>query len=222
MTPSSDAARSSINYVLVDGENIPDVDLKLFGDESIHLILLFGARKSKLNVDLVEKLVEHAASVKFIRLTSSGKNALDFALAYYLGQAAAADPAAHFHLISKDTGYDPLIAHLLSRQLKVQRHADYSFLNGATKLPAAKAPKAPPAKVSAAKPDPFKQLVDHLRIKAATRPKTKKRLFGLMKTFLGKDESEAAKENLFDRLKDAGHLTSDDKGGLTFHFPEKG
>jgi len=107
MTPPSASPNANlVNYVLVDGENIPDVDLGLFGDKTIHLILLFGARKSKLNVDLVEKLVEHASSVKFIRLTSPGKNALDFALAFYLGQAAASDPAATFHLVSKDTGYD--------------------------------------------------------------------------------------------------------------------
>lgn len=64
----------------------------------------------------------HSATVQLVKLKSSGKNALDFALAYYLGRAALADPTAWFHIISKDGGFDPLIDHLRARHIHVNRH----------------------------------------------------------------------------------------------------
>jgi hypothetical protein len=48
-----------------------------------------GAKQTKLDAGAVEKLMEHAASVILIRLASSGRNALDFALAYYMGRAVS-------------------------------------------------------------------------------------------------------------------------------------
>jgi len=56
--------------------------------------------------------------VQLVRLTATGKNALDFTLAYYVGRAVAADPTGFFHIVSKDTGYDPLIEHLRSKHIR--------------------------------------------------------------------------------------------------------
>ena len=39
-------------------------------------------------------------------------NALDFHIAFHVGQIAGTDPQGFFHIISKDKGYDPLLAHL--------------------------------------------------------------------------------------------------------------
>lgn len=91
--------------------------------------LLVGSKQTKLDTDLVVKLMEHASSVNLVKLTSSGKNALDFTLAYYLGRVAVTDPTAYFHIIAKDTGYDPLIKHLRERHINVQRHASCSDLS---------------------------------------------------------------------------------------------
>ena len=43
----------------------------------------------------------------YVRLEASGSNALDFHIAYYLGNLVISDPTAYFHIISKDTGFDP-------------------------------------------------------------------------------------------------------------------
>ena len=64
-----------MNHVFVDFENVHEVDPALFGAKSVSLTLLLGARQTKLDAALVEKLLEHAASVQLVRLTSSGKNA---------------------------------------------------------------------------------------------------------------------------------------------------
>ena len=60
--------------------------------------------------------------MELVRIEMDGKDAVDFALAYYLGRKATTDPAAFFHIVSKDNGFDPLIEHLKSRRLKIRRH----------------------------------------------------------------------------------------------------
>ncbi len=111
-----------MNHVFVDFENVHQVDLTLIGAKLVSFTLMVGAKQTKLDTDLVDKLMEHSASVRLVKLKSSGKNALDFALAYYLGRAALADPTGYFHVISKDGGYDPLIRHLRDRHINAQRH----------------------------------------------------------------------------------------------------
>src|SRR5882724_3065157 len=111
-----------INHVFVDFENVHKIDLAVIGAKAVSFTLLVGPRQTKLDVALVEKLFEHAVSVQLVRLTSSGRNALDFALAYYVGRAVAADPTGYFHIVSKDAGYAPLIKHLRSRHISARRH----------------------------------------------------------------------------------------------------
>lgn len=76
---------SPMNHVFVDFENVHQVDLAVIGAKAVTLTILVGAKQTKLDADLVIKLIEHAASVQLIRLTASDKNAVDFALSYYLG-----------------------------------------------------------------------------------------------------------------------------------------
>jgi len=46
---------------------------------------------------------------EYVRISGNGSNALDFHIAFYIGQLAAHEPDAYFHIISKVTGFDPLI-----------------------------------------------------------------------------------------------------------------
>lgn len=135
-TPSNIAP--PMNHVFVDFENVHQVDLSLIGAKSVSFTLMVGPKQTKLDSDLVEKLMAHSASVHLVKLKSSGKNALDFALAYYLGRAALADPTAYFHIVSKDGGFDPLVEHLRSRHIHVYRHAsceELTFTWPGKKLP---------------------------------------------------------------------------------------
>ena len=76
-----------MNHVLVDFENVHHIDPAIIGAKAVSLTILVGAKQTKLDAETVVKLFEHAASVQLIRLTASDKNAVDFALAYYLGRA---------------------------------------------------------------------------------------------------------------------------------------
>src|SRR5215207_4198920 len=114
-----------LNHVFVDFENVYELDLAVMGNKAVSFTLLIGPRQTKLDVCLVEKLFEHATSVQLVRLASSGRNALDFILTYYLGRAVAFDPTGCFHIISRDTGFDPLIEHLLSKRIDARRHDSF-------------------------------------------------------------------------------------------------
>ena len=117
-----------MNHIFVDYENVQAIAPEIFVSKTVRLTLLLGAQKTKLEAALVEKLFRHAASVELIKLEMSGKNALDFALVYYLGRAVAAEPTDYFHIVSKDKGYDPLIEHLRRGKIRVRRHNDFSTL----------------------------------------------------------------------------------------------
>jgi hypothetical protein len=173
-----------------------------------------GAKQTKLDAELVEKLMEHAASVELIRLTSSGKNALDFTLAYYVGRAVSANPAAFIHIVSKDTGFDPLVEHLRTRHIHAHRHASFATLtfSGAPKG----VPVAPKAKTEWQE-DLLTRVLERLRKNVTNRPKKKKTLLSHLKSTLGKDATEADAVKLLGMLLQAGHLRIDAKDAVTYH-----
>jgi hypothetical protein len=218
-----------MNHVFVDFENVHQIDLSIIGDKSVSFMLLVGASQTKFNVELVEKLMERAASIQLERLKSSGKNALDFALSFYVGRAVAADPTGYFHIISKDKGFDPLIEHLRSRNIRARRHNDFAELSftappkpAAIKSPSAGSPSVPPKaqiapKNAAAKPrsDALSRVLAGLRKNPKSRPGTRTALLHYIQTLMAwPDEAKAAK--FVGKLEKDGHLSLSDKGAVTY------
>jgi len=208
MTPSvANDLLPPMNQVFVDFENVQDVDLSVIGSKGMSFTFLLGANQTKLKTDLVEKLIEHAAAIQMVRLSSSGKNALDFALAYYLGRAVLADPGAHFHVISKDTGFDSLIGHLKSRNIRARRHKDF------TTLPHAAGKPTPAPQV-----DPLVRVLEHIRKNATNRPKRKKTLTRHVLGLLGKEATEESASAVILELCKTGNLILDEKDAVTYRF----
>lgn len=78
--------------------------------------------KGRVPFEYVLAAQQLAAQTEFVLIEGSGRNALDFHIAYYLGQYIAADPKAAFRVIAKDTGYDVLIQHLQKQGIDCLRH----------------------------------------------------------------------------------------------------
>ncbi len=221
-----------MNHVFVDFENVHHVDLSVIGTKAVTFTLLVGAKQTKLDAALVEKLMEHAASVQLIRLASSGRNALDFALAYYLGRAVLAYPTAHFHVVSKDGGYDPLIEHLRGRHINVSRHADFSTLifSDSLKVSPVMTSAQVPKSVSVATPkavvtgleEQVAQVREHLRKPSTTRPRNRAKLISYLVAHLGHKLSEADAQKLVEKLADSGQLGIDGKGKVTYRMEAGG
>lgn len=201
-----------MNHIFVDFENVHEVDPALIGAKSVSLTLLLGSQQTDLDAALVEKLLEHAANVQLVRLTSSGKNALDFALAYYLGRAVLSDPTGHFHIVSGDTGFDPLIEHLRSRHIHACRHNNYAPLTTPARVPA-----PPPTKPPSTPPeDLFTRAAEHLRKLVTNRPKRKKTLVSHLRARFDKTATDAAMLDLVARLEKAGHVSINEKDAVTY------
>jgi len=205
-------------HVLVDFENVSDIDTTLLESKNVTFTLLLGAGQTKLNVALVEQLLLYAPSVQLVRLTSKGKNALDFALAYYLGHAVAAAPQGSFHIVSKDTGFDPLIEHLVSRQIRISRHNDFTDLTPSPAQPAAspKPKAAPKAKTVPSNGDATDHALTQLRKVSANRPKSRKSLLSFLTSHLGPEMTETGAATLIEGLSKAGNLAIDSKGAVTY------
>lgn len=106
-----------INYVLVDHENVQPTDLNLLDREDVRLWVFVGAAQTKLSSELAIQMQAMRERADYVRISGNGSNALDFHIAFYIGQLAGVDPRGFFHIISKDTGFDPLVQHLKTKKI---------------------------------------------------------------------------------------------------------
>lgn len=90
------------------------------------------------------------ACVMLVPRSGTGKNALDFHLAFYLGYVAAKNPDAQLVVVANDKGYDPMIAHASATLGFAVRRVGFKAPKAAKKVAAKKAPAK--QAVKAAKP----------------------------------------------------------------------
>jgi hypothetical protein len=112
------------NYVLIDFDNVQSGNLEVLRHHSFKVLVFVGANQSKVPFDLASAMQALGESAQYVKIAGSGKNSLDFHIAYYVGELATNEPGAFFHIISRDTGFDPLIKHLKSKKIKIQRERD--------------------------------------------------------------------------------------------------
>lgn len=109
------------NYIFIDYENVQPESIAGLEKGNFYILLFLGANQSKVNTQLARSLQPLGSRVEYIVLTGNGKNALDFHIAYYIGERVAIEPDAYFHIVSKDAGFDPLIEHLNDRNILASR-----------------------------------------------------------------------------------------------------
>ena len=111
-------------YVLIDFENVQPKNLDILVNRQFKVLVFVGANQAKVPFELAAAMQNLGDSAKYIRISGNGQNALDFHIAFYVGQLSLQDPEGCFHIISKDTGFDPLIKHLRAKKIRVQREKD--------------------------------------------------------------------------------------------------
>jgi hypothetical protein len=180
------------NYVLIDFENVQPESLAMLNREHFHVMIFTGATQKKVSIKLAKAIHEMGKNAEYIEISGKGNNALDFHIAYYIGQLAAKEPTAYFHIISKDTGFDPLISYLKTKKISAARETDIG------EIPLVKAPPLAPPLPVVQQPVPPPQLIvrppEPLRLKHSHKPpqpatrvatsapahKTKERLSGIL------------------------------------------
>ena len=99
------------NYVLIDFENVQPKNLEILAEHPFKVYVFVGANQTKVSFDQAAAMQAMGEDAKYIKIAGNGPNALDFHIAFYIGELSMRDPMAKFNIISKDTGFDPLIKH---------------------------------------------------------------------------------------------------------------
>ena len=176
------------NFVLVDFENIQPKDIGLLKDGPFKVKVFLGPNQSKIPVSLAAALQSLGESVEYIILETAGNNALDFHIAYYIGTLSAVEPTSFFHIISKDSGFDPLMKYLKGKKIFAQRStciADIPYFKPTL-------PAKPEARVESV-------IADLVRRKAS-KPRTQKTLLSTLHALFKKEFSEQHLATLFSEL----------------------
>ncbi|MGR0480745.1 MAG: PIN domain-containing protein [Candidatus Electronema sp. V4] len=192
------------NYVLIDYENVQVQSLALLKGEQFSVQVFLGPNNTKLPVELVMAMQELGSRAEYIVLETPGSNALDFHIAYYLGALAAVDPAGFFHIISKDTGFDPLIRHLRSRKISISRSAAIE------EMPCCKQAVQPSASKTVVAPASTEELlkaaIDDLIKRKDSKPGTVKTLRSTIHARCGKNRPESEIDAVWSALLKRGHV----------------
>ncbi len=196
-----------LNFVLIDFENVQPLHLEKLQGLPVEIRVFLGVNQ-RLTVEMVTSLQPFGMAVQYIQLSGNGKNALDFHIAFYLGQLAVKHPGASFHVISKDTGFDPLIAHLKTLKISCRRCAEIE------QMPLVQMAAAAPVPASAKAPDAAARTF--LANPKAPKPRTMAKLRNHLKSHFQSKLSESDLEAVIGRLKAAKVFTEGEDGKLSY------
>jgi PIN domain len=162
------------NYVLIDLENVRPESLEELDREHFKVLVFVGSNQPKIPFDLVAAIQKMGARAKYVPISGNGNNALDFHIAFYIGQIAAREPDAFFHIISKDKGFGPLVEHLKTLNIYCARS------DSVNDIPLVRSGKVKTPDERAA------IFIEKLRKPGATHPRTLKTLENAIQTLFQK------------------------------------
>lgn len=165
------------------------VDVKVF--------IFVGPHQSKQLHKIVAAIQPFGKRAEYVALQKGGKNALDFHIAYYIGKLSRQHPAAQFHIVSKDSGYDPLILNLKPDRVSVKRY------DSVAEIP------LPRQKAHSKTNDDGKLLervINDLKKRESSRPKTLTRLKSTIASCLQKKSSDPEIEDIIVKLREQSIL----------------
>lgn len=197
------------NYVLIDFESVQPKQLAALDQDHFKVMLFVGAHQAKLPYEIAAATQRLGAKVEYIKISGHGPNALDFHIAFYIGEIASTNPTAYFHIISKDKGFDPLIKHLKARKIFAARSKDISEI--------------PLLKASSAKSleERLGIVIAKLRQLKASKPRAIKTLKSTIVSLFPKQLSDGQVNEVLDALKSRGLVAITDER-VTYTLPIDG
>lgn len=187
------------NYVLIDYESVQPDSLTVIDHEHFKTFVFIGANQTKVPTEFAATLQRMGHRAEYVRISGNGPNALDFHIAFYIGQLAAADPKGFFHVISKDTGFDPLIQHLKVRKILAGR------VKSIGEIPLVKTNGAMTRETK------IECIVARLQQMKAAKPRTVKTLSSTIDALFQKQLAEKEIEALVKALEKQGLIAIEDK-----------
>ncbi len=206
------------NILFVDYENVGKVDLSAIPVD-VHVPFFFGASQKSVPTDFIRTALKLGPRFLPIDIEGQGTNALDFHIAFYLGEYLAANPQANCIILPKDKGFDPLVKHLRGRKFNVRRASTIAEAFPAPKprvvapSPASPKPRAKPEVLSS-----FESALKWLTaMETRTRPRKRKGLIAYLDTRFAKKIPEAELQKLVDQMIEDRKL-SDTNGTFAYQL----
>lgn len=183
------------NYVLIDYENVQPEVLSALDAQHFKVVVFVGASQNKLSFDTADALQKMGGRAEYVKIAGNGANALDFHIAFYIGRISFQDPAACFHIVSKDTGFDPLVQHLKKQRISAVRCSAVSDI--------------PLLKVASGKtiPEKLNAVVANLAQRGASKPGTLKALKGTINSLFSKRLPEEELDSLVKCMEARGYIS---------------
>lgn len=125
-----------INHVLIDYENVqPEIEGPI-DPEVFRITFLLGALQKHVPTELLLKLQAKGIQAQWIQCPTVRKNALDFLLAFQLGEIVGTSRDVCLHVISKDGDFDPLLEYVhKTRKIPAYRHPNIAGIPALRKMP---------------------------------------------------------------------------------------
>ena len=180
--------------MLVDFENIQPKNISLLSGRPFKIKVFVGTNQAKIPVEMARALQMFGPNAEYIQIEGSGRNALDFHIAYYIGRMSAENPDAHFHVISKDKGFDPLIKYVKKQKIFCQRLTSIA--------------NVPLVRISSTNSDREKldAVIKNLEKRKASKPRTLKTLRSTIKALFANQLSEEELEGIINQLSTLGAI----------------
>ena len=193
------------NIILVDFENVQPELLPVLEQEHFKILIFVGGSQTKLPFEIVKALQRCGPRVEYVKISGNGPNALDFHIAYYIGQLAAQDQSAYFHIISKDKGFDPLIRHLLENNIicaRSERIGDIPSIKPASHPPNEASPKAPR--------ETLEEAIAKLRLLGVSKPRRLKTLTSTIAAVFKKQMPPKEVDGIISAMEAQGLISTKD------------
>ncbi len=180
------------HIILVDLENVQPRDVAQLRGGAVTTMVFCGANQNRIPFDLVAELQPYGRDAEYIRIQGTGRNALDFHIAFYIGRLAVEIPDAAFHIVSKDTGFDPLIRHLETKKISCERVSSLSEIRALASSDSAPLQKR------------VQKIPENLLNRTDARPRTIKTLIAYIKGQLNAQANETSVNEAIELLKQRG------------------
>jgi hypothetical protein len=192
-------------YLLIDYENVQPKSLEVLNGHPVRVIAFVGANQARVPVEFACSLQALGNAAQYVQISDSGRNAVDFRIVFALGQLSNSQPDAYFHVISKDTGFDPLLKHLRGSGLLVQRFEEIAD------IPLLKIANA------GSTAERLGCIVSNLQSRGNAKPRKLKTLASTINALFQKALQPAELRELIEALQQEGYITLDGEA-VTYHL----
>lgn len=126
----------------------------------------------------------------YVQICGNGRNALDFHIAFALGELSASNPDSRFYVVSGDTGFDSLLRYVRKRGTKAVRLSSLENLDAEVVLQ-----------------EKLDVVVRNLASRGSARPRSVKALANTIKTLFPPETLDGEVESLIAALARDAYIT---------------